>query len=107
MPEIYDRIRGNAPVRQQAIARGVPLQTSSPNVSGMEGMMEAPSALSRHVDTSEKAGQFSNFVDSDPQLKDAFSKVQAFAENLRQNNPDISADEAQRQVQLFIAKELQ
>lgn len=107
MPEIYDRIRGNAQVRQQSMARGVPMQTSSPNVTGMEGMMEAPSALSKHIDTSEKAGQFSNFVEQDPQLKDAFSKVQAFAENLRQNNPDITAEEAQRQVQLFIAQELQ
>lgn len=107
MPDIYDRIRGNASVRQQSIASGNGAYQGNPNVSGMEGMMEPPSALSRHVDTTEKASQFQNFMEQDPQLKDAMTKVQQFAEGLRESNPNITSDEAQRQVQLFIAKELQ
>ncbi|WWV91974.1 hypothetical protein [Escherichia phage PJNS034] len=108
MPDIYDRIRGNASVRQQQITSGnAGYQTSRPNVSGMEGMMEPPSALSRHVDTQEKASQFENYMNSDPDLQNAMQKVQQFAEGLRETNPNISPDEAKRQVQLFIARELQ
>lgn len=107
MPDIYDRIRGNASVRQQSIAAGNSPFQSKPNVSGMEGMMEPPSALSRHVDTTEKASQFQNYMNSDPDLQNAMQKVQQFAEGLRETNPNISPDEAKRQVQLFIAKELQ
>lgn len=110
MPDIYDRIRGNATVRSQSFASGNPasqlVSTPGPR-SGMEGMMDEPSVLSKHVETQEKAGQFNSFVEQDPELKGAFDKVQQFAMGLREKYPDITPEDAQKAVQMFIAQELQ
>lgn len=103
MSSIYDRIRGRAPVRQQSMVQ--PLENEQPNVTGFEGMMSAPTALSKHVDTQEKAGEFENFVEQNPSLKGAMDKVSMFVEQLRQQEPDLSPEEAQQKIQLFLAQE--
>lgn len=118
MPSIYERIRGTAPLRQQELVQNRPYQTQAPQqdsqmneyddapqVQQFSGMMEQPSALQKHVETNEKAEQFSSFVDQKPELKMAMDKVQQFAMQLRENQPNISQEEAQQAVQLYIAKE--
>lgn len=102
----YERIRGSAPVRQQNIVNtGSPEPVSRPNVSGMEGMMQEPSALSKHVETQEKADRFGNFVEQNPQMKSAMDKVTQFVEQLKAENPDMQPEEAQRLIQLYVNRE--
>lgn len=112
MPSIYERIRGDGQVRQQALVQNkAPVQQpqyeeyANTGANQFSGMLEQPSALQKHVETNEKAEQFSTFVDQNPSLKMAMEKVQQFATQLRENQPNMSQEEAQKAVQLYIAKE--
>lgn len=102
----YERIRGSAPVRQQSIVNASsPEPVSRPNISGMEGMMNEPSALSKHVETQEKADKFGNYVEQNPQMKSAMDKVTQYVQQLKAENPDMNPEQAQNLIQLYINRE--